>query len=154
MTVLIDDYKGKDLNKEQKQARKDMEESMKGSDDKVYDLSFVVPKEEKEIYRWFIEEFKTTKLLSNIDLPLIEQLSFSLAQINIAKADIRNRGHYVNDKINPSVGIYDKFSIQFKNLCTELGCSPKARGSIAKTRVDMKEQAQDPLMQLMNELKN
>ena len=151
-------YKGKDLNKQQIQERKEIEQRLLGSGDKLDTVPEYLHPVEKAYYRYLIEELKLTNLICNIDIPLIEQTSHCLKMVQEAREYVNKMGILIegtdrNGKNtlvqNPAIKIELDYMSKYNALCNQLCLSPKARADIAKKKADIKEEQEDPLLKIL-----
>lgn len=155
--------KGKDLNKKEKERLNEIEERLKGDTDQLENVPQHLTEEEKIYYKWIIKELKCTDVLSNIDIPLIEQTAHCIYILRKCSDEIKNHGILVNGadkygnpipKENPAIKIDINYMTKYGQLCNQLGLSPSARASLAQRKVEEKEKKEDPILQALQDLNN
>lgn len=143
----IDLKQGK-IPKAQAEARKQMEETLKGapiSDKAPSGLT----ENGKRVYKHLIESFPEG-FLTETDVYSMEIMCNAIDMLQIAQNDIRTRGMLIDGFENPSVKVYDKFFKIFNTMGGKLGMSPRDRSQLAIMLVNQQVEQQDPLLQLLN----
>lgn len=150
--------KGNSESKAQLKKRQEIEEALKGNDDKLDIIPKYLTKEEQIYYKWLLEELNASNVVSNLDQPLIEQVANILYVMRMADDDIRKNGlmiksfdKYGNEKMipNPCIKIKLDYQSKYTTLCNQLPLSPASRASLAAKKVESKEQEQDPVLRLL-----
>ncbi|HLO11604.1 MAG TPA: phage terminase small subunit P27 family [Pseudoneobacillus sp.] len=149
---------GKSETKEQLRIRSEIEKQLLGGTDKIG----IVPEHLNELakiyYQFLVNELEISGLLSNLDIPLLEQTADTLSKIRECDAALNRQGlvitgidRYGNDftKENPYVRIKMGYLNQFRNLANQLGLSPSARASLASKKIEAKEEEEDPLLKVL-----
>lgn len=154
--------KGKDLNKEELSRREEIEKRLMGSDDNVENIPEHLQEEEQIYYKWVVSELKETGVLTNIDIPLIEQVAHCIHIMRLCSDEISMNGILVDGadkygnpipKENPAIKIELNYMSKYGQLCNQLGLSPSARANLASKKIEKKEEEQDPLLQALKDLK-
>lgn len=154
---------GKSETKAHLEERNQIEQELKGSDDKVYDIPEQLDDLAQEYYLFLIEELEASNILSNLDIPLLTQTADTLSKMQKADQVINKEGiiYEVFDKFgntipkeHPAVGIKHKYLNQFRALSTQLGLSPSARASLSEMKMQAKAEEEDPVAKLLNEINN
>ena len=150
---LVDPSKNHRYNKSQVEQMKKSEDELKGKSEKVSDIPEYLSDLAKEYYSFIVNEMEVSGVLSNLDIPVVVQISETLAIIRECDADIQLDGlwYYEPDrngrdvkKKNPSVDIRDKALNQFKQLAVQLGMTPSSRSSLAAANIEKQEKEEDP----------
>lgn len=154
---------GKSETKAHLDERNEIEQEMKGNDDKVYDIPEELDPTAKIWYQFLITELEASGFLSNLDIPVLSQTADALSRMQEADAIIRSEGmiYQTYDRMgneipkeHPAVGIKQKYLNQFRALSTQLGLSPSARASLSEMKVQAKKDEEDPVMQILKDLQN
>lgn len=150
--------KGNSETKAQLKRREEIEKSLMGNTDEVKNIPEYLTKEEQIYYKWLINEIEISGLLTNLDIPLIEQTANCLHVMRTCDDHIRENGllitkcdRYGNieDKPNPSIKIKLDYQSKYNALCNQLGLSPAARSSLAGKQIEAKQEESDPLLQIL-----
>lgn len=150
--------KGKDLNKEELLRRQEIEERLMGNSEQIDKIPEDLNDISKIYYKWLVQELKVTGILSNIDIPLLEQTSTCLYIIRECVLNIDKFGILVNGedkygnpllKENPALKTHKDYLTKYTNLANQLGLSPAARASLAQKKIEDKEKQEDPLLKIL-----
>lgn len=156
--VCATNKKGNSESKAQLKKRQEIEEALKGNDDKLNIIPKYLTKEEQIYYKWLLEELNASGVISNLDQPLIEQVANILYVMRMADDDIRKNGlmiksfdKYGNEKMipNPCIKIKLDYQSKYTTLCGQLPLSPSSRANLAAKKIESKEEAEDPVLQLL-----
>lgn len=150
--------KGKSENKEQLAEREAIERQLMGNSDNVKSVPEYLTEEEQVYYKWLVEEIEICGIITNLDKPLLEQTANCLWVMHKCDMHIRANGVLVSksdrfglieEKENPSIKIKLAYQAKYSSLCNQLGLSPAARASLAGKKIEAKEDAADPLLQVL-----
>ena len=150
---------GNTETKKQKEERHAVEQSMRGGDDLVYHVPQHLDELAKMYYVFLIEELKNTEILSNVDIPLLEQTADCLSKIRECDDLIKQLGlfyeeedRYGNKKVVENVAVKTKLNLltKYGQFSNSLGLSPSARASLASKKIEAKANESDPLLQILN----
>lgn len=150
--------KGKSETKAQKKHREEIEKALRGNSDNIKNIPEYLTEDEKIYYKWLIEEIEISGLLTNLDIPLVEQCSNCLHIMRQCDDEIRKNGilikcvdRYDNEsfKANPSIKIKLDYMTKYTTLCNQLGLSPAARASLAGKQLEAKQENEDPVLKLL-----
>ena len=149
---------GKSETKEQLAAREKIEKQLLGNTDKVKK----VPKHLDELaqfyYEYLVNELEISGLLSNLDIPVLEQTADSLSKIRDCDKHLNEEGLVItridrygheNQVENPYVRIKMNYLNQFRSLANQLGLSPSSRAALAGKQMKAKQEAEDPVLQII-----
>lgn len=134
------------------------EDELKGNSEKVSDTPDYLSDLAKEYYEFIVSEMEVSGVLSNLDIPVVVQMSETLAMIRECDADIQeNKMFYFEPdrngreirKKNPAVDIRDKSINQFKQLAIQLGMTPASRSNLASLNIEKQKEEDDPLMKAL-----
>lgn len=151
--------KGKSETKEHLEDRAELEEEIKGNDDILYSI---VPdsldKNGKQYYIFIREQLQDSKVLGNLDIPMLTQTANCLSKIDELNTIINENGtiftiidKFGNEvpKQHPAVSAYNTYMSQFRALATQLGLSPSARAQLTEMQMQNKEDLDDPILQAL-----
>lgn len=150
--------KGQSESLAEKKHRQEIEEALKGADDKVFKVPAYLTKDEKLYYKFLIDNLEISGLLCNLDIPLLEQTSNCLYVMRQCDDAIRKEGiliqsfdKYGNEKLiqNPAIKVKLDFMTKYNQLCNQLGLSPSSRASLAGKQIDAQQESEDPVLKLL-----
>lgn len=150
---------GRSESKEQLNARHEIEKQLLGSSDKVKIVPEHLDKLAKIYYKFLISELEISGILSNLDIPVLEQTANALSKMRECDEHLDSEGLVVESedryghkqlKENPYVKIKMSYMNQFRNLANQLGLSPASRASLAGKKVEEEEKKEDPLLNILN----
>lgn len=153
--------KGKSESKESLKRREELEKQLMGNNDSIKNIPTHLNKEEKIYYSWLIKEIEISGIITNLDIPLLEQTATCLWMIRVATDHIRDNGQLIykidrfgnmEEKENPSIKILQNCQTKYANFCNQLGLSPAARASLAGKQAEARTEAEDPLLKALKEL--
>lgn len=149
---------GKSETKEQLAIREGIEQQLLGDTDKIG----IVPEHLDELgqvyYEYLVSELEISGLLSNLDIPILEQTADSLSKIRQCDENLNAEGLVItridrygheNTIENPYVKIKMAYLNQFRSLANQLGLSPSSRAALASKKIEAKEEAEDPLLKIL-----
>lgn len=148
--------RGKSETKEHLDERQDVETSIQGKDDLVYNGVKLSDSDAQEYYNIITDNYKEVHILSNLDIPLIKEMSYVCARLDSVEKIISQEGIVVpviNKKTNEieyysEHGLYsleNKLLKQFTMLAGQLGMSPSSRAQLAELKMINHDKETDPL---------
>lgn len=149
---------GHSESKEQLRQRDEAEKELLGSTDKIKDVPEHLDDLAKQYYVFLTTELEISDILSNLDIPLLEQTSDCLSKIRQADSYINRNGLIITEldrygiereKENPAVATKQKYLNQFRALSTQLGLSPASRATLAGLKVEEENNSNDALLQIL-----
>ena len=149
---------GKSESKAQLKIRAEQEEKLKGNTNLFKDVPDHLDELAQEYYQFMVTELEISDILSNLDIPLLEQTADCLSKMRQADSIINEQGIIIEQidragneiiKEHPAVGTKQKYLNQFRALSNQLGLSPASRASLAGMKLDKQEEDEDPLLQLL-----
>lgn len=152
--------KGNSESKEQLAEREKAEKELIGNSNKIKSVPEHLDALGKQYYIFLTEELEISDILSNLDIPLLEQTSDCLSKIRQADYIINHEGliitesdRYGNEKLkeHPAVSIKQKYLNQFRALSTQLGLSPASRATLAGMKVEEENNSNDILLQILKD---
>ena len=151
--------KGNSETKEELRIRAEAEERLMGNTDLLKDTPDYLDPLAQAYYKFLVHELEISEILSNLDIPLLEQTADSLSKMRDCDKIINEEGviitdvdRYGNDvvKENPAVGTKQKYLNQFRALSTQLGLSPASRAQLAGMQIEQAKAEDDPLLKILN----
>lgn len=144
------------LTKEEKEARKEQEEKLKGNDSLVYKAPKTLSKEGKKLYKFMVEELRESGILNNLDITMLETCVDAIIKMNECKELIDKYGLVTTKENgdlvrNPASVIYKDYNAIFNKCCMELGLSPSSRSKLASINVQVQQNKEDPLLKILSD---
>lgn len=140
-----------------------LEEEMCANDDIVYVVPDYLNEYAKIYYRYLIDNLKDSGIkICNLDRPLIETTADCLSRIYIARKAIDEQGMVIkkvdkngNEQLvtSPYVKIHLDYMNKLTQLTSRLGLDPSSRSSLASMQIESKQEQEDPVLQILQELK-
>lgn len=149
---------GNSETKEQLAAREEVEKQLLGSTDKIKNEPEHLSELSKVYYKYLVEELEISGVLSNLDIPVLEQTADCLSKIRECDDNLNERGLVIkridrygheNEVKNPYVDIKMAYLNQFRALANQLGLSPSSRASLASKKIEQKVEDEDPLLKIL-----
>ena len=146
----------KNLTKGERESRLVAEEKLKGNKDLVYEVPTDLIKEEKEVYKFLVQELKVLDILSNLDIELIKLTCNAVVNLKEAKKNVRKYGHILEKTDgtlvkNPAITILKDYESIFNRCCRELCLSPQSRMALSKMMADIQTNNEDELLKILSE---
>lgn len=151
---------GKSETKEQLAIREEMEKQLLGETDKVSHIPEHLNPLAQVYYEYLVTELEVSGLLSNLDIPVLEQTADSLSKIRECDDNLNAEGLVItktdrygheNAIENPYVKIKMAYLNQFRALANQLGLSPSSRAALAGKKIEAKEVAEDPMLKILRD---
>lgn len=129
------------MSKEEKEARQQAEDKLKGNDDRVYSSPPGMNPKVAQVYLTIVEELKHAKVLNNLDVDLISITADSIYRLAVARAKLDEHGEVIEDSNgklfkSPWVQITKDYQAIFHAGVRELGLSPSSRAKLAMYHVE------------------
>ena len=150
--------KGKSETKAQLEVRAEQEQKLKGNTNLFENIPEHLDELAKQYYKFLITELEISNILSNLDIPLLEQTADCLSKMRQADDIINKEGIIIRQldrygheiiKEHPAVGTKQKYLNQFRALSTQLGLSPSSRAQLAGMQIEKKQEEEDPLLKIL-----
>ena len=136
------------ISKDETEQRLQIEDNLRGKADKLIPPLYLTDSQ-VEIFNYVLSELEEAKVLGNLDL-------FSLSQLSICVDRMQQIEKEVNE--NPSAMIdtklmqtRDRYARDFLRLCNEFCMSPQARAKLSISTVKPGQEKKKTLMELLNE---
>ena len=137
----------KNLTAEERTARIETEESLKGSADKIRPPKFL-SKEQKSIFRKIVSELQEADILGNLDVYILSTAAVSIDRMQSIEQQINEKPALLSDR--DFMSSKEKYSRDFYRCCNELCLSPQSRAKLAGLRVQ-KEKGENPLLKALRD---
>lgn len=137
----------KNLTAEERAARLETEEALKGSADKLIPPKFL-SKEQKGIFRKIVSELQEANILGNLDVYILSTAAISIDRMQTIEQQINEHPELLSDR--DFMSSKEKYSRDFYRCCNELCLSPQSRAKLAGLRVQ-KEKGENPLLKALRD---
>lgn len=118
----------KNLTNDEKKARADTEERLRGSKDKLKPASYL-NKRQKEIFEFIINELEESKILGNLDTFVLNQTAIAIERLeNLEKKANKDDNLFT---ISSNRSMREMYSKDFFRCCNELCLSPQSRAKLS-----------------------
>jgi P27 family predicted phage terminase small subunit len=150
--------KGKSETKAQLKIREEAEKRLMGKDDLLKEIPDYLDPMAQAYYKFLVNELEISDILSNLDIPLLEQTADCLSKMRQCDDIINKEGliiyqedRYGNSQVkeHPAVGTKQKYLNQFRALSNQLGLSPASRAQLAGMKIEQKQEDEDPLLKIL-----
>lgn len=118
----------KNLTKEERKAREEAENKIKGSDDAIKPLPHLNNRQ-KQIFEFIVEELKEANILGNLDIYILNQTAISIERLETLERKANEDDEFLFSSSYKS--IHDMYSKDFFRCCNELCLSPQSRAKIS-----------------------
>ena len=154
----------KDKNSNQEDLKKmvKIEERLRGSNDKIETPPDTLSDLGKAYYTFVVTELLKRDVLSNLDIPIIEQAADCLDKMQQLDEVLNEEGMFIEArdsrgnefiKEHPAVKTKQTYLNQFRYVAGQLGMSPASRAQMAEAEMKKTVEETKPINKLM-ELKN
>ena len=124
------------IGKKETEKRNEMENLLKGQDDKILPSS-ILNDRQVEIFEYILQELKRSKILGNLDVYMLNQTAICIERIEKIDQMMNASFNFYNDKdLRSSKDMYMK---QFFRCCNELCLSPQARAKLSISAIPKEE---------------
>lgn len=118
----------KNLTNDEKKARADTEEKLRGTKDKLKPASYL-NKRQKEIFEFIINELEESKILGNLDTFVLNQTAIAIERLETLEQQANKDSSLFTISYNRSMR--EMYSKDFFRCCNELCLSPQSRAKIS-----------------------
>lgn len=145
-------------NKKELEAMVKREEQLRGDNDMIHQPPETLSDLGKLYYLFIVRELDKRNILSNLDIPMVEQAADCLDKMQIADEMLNKDGMFIQArdsrgneflKEHPAVATKQKYLNQFRFVAGQLGMSPSSRAQMAQADVEAKVEEAKPLNKIM-----
>lgn len=149
---------GNSESKEQLEIRAEAEKRLIGNSNLINEVPDHLDELAQVYYEFLVHELEISDILSNLDIPLLEQTADSLSKMRQCDDILNKTGLIITSsdrygteiiKEHPAVSTKQKYLNQFRSLSTQLGLSPASRAQLAGMQVAQTEVDNDPLLKIL-----
>ncbi|MEG1141832.1 MAG: phage terminase small subunit P27 family [Clostridia bacterium] len=146
--------------KEELENRKQVEELLKGSNDRVEVVPDWLCNLGKEKYTNLVNDLKSSDILTNVDIPVVAIVADAIAKMHQLNEVLKIEGMFItklsdrgseNIVEHPATKLYKQYNAIYKQYLAELGLSPSSRAKLGVLNQQAKEEEQDPLLKILSE---
>lgn len=136
------------ISKDETEQRLQIEDQLRGRSDKLLPPLYLTD-EQVEIFNYVLEELNEAKVLGNLDLFALSQLSICVDRMQEIEKEINENKTMLLDKT--LMQTRDRYSRDFIRLCNEFCMSPQSRAKLSISTVKPGQEKKKTLMELLNE---
>ncbi len=136
------------ISKDETEQRLQIEDKLRGGTDKLVPPLYLTDAQ-VEIFNYVLAELDEAKILGNLDL-------FALSQLSICVDRMQQLEKQINENIDlllesKLMQAREKYSRDFLRLCNEFCMSPQSRAKLSISTVKPGQEKKKTLMELLNE---
>lgn len=148
------------ISKEELENRKQAEELLKGSNDRVEVIPDWLCDLGKKEYTNLVNDLKSSDILTNVDIPIVAIVADAIAKIHQLNEVLKIEGMFItklsdrgseNVVEHPATKLYKQYNAIYKQYLAELGLSPSSRAKLGVLNQQAREEEQDPLLKILSE---
>ena len=136
------------ISKDETEQRLQIEDQLRGRSDKLLPPLYLTD-EQVEIFNYILEELNEAKVLGNLDLFALSQLSICVDRMQEIEKEINENKTMLLDKT--LMQTRDRYARDFIRLCNEFCMSPQSRAKLSISTVKPGQEKKKTLMELLNE---
>ena len=136
------------ISKDETEQRLQIEDQLRGRSDKLLPPLYLTD-EQVEIFNYVLEELNEAKVLGNLDLFALSQLSICVDRMQEIEKEINENKTMLLDKT--LMQTRDRYARDFIRLCNEFCMSPQSRAKLSISTVKPGHEKKKTLMELLNE---
>lgn len=136
----------KNLTKEEKEVRIEVEEKLRGGADKINPPKYL-DNNQKKIFRKIVSLLKESGILGNLDVYILTQTAIAIDRLQTIEERINKDPEELFDK--DVMAAKEKYTKDFFRCCNELSLSPQSRAKLGNIILQTKQQKEDPLLQVL-----
>jgi P27 family predicted phage terminase small subunit len=123
------------------------EEKLKGGSDRVKPSSYLNAKQ-KSIFKQIVRELETSGIIGNLDVYILDLTAIAIDRLRSIEQAVNQDFSKLLDKT--LMATKSKYTNDLFSGMKELSLSPSARVKIVNLNQEAEENAQDPLLKLLN----
>lgn len=136
------------ISKDETEQRLQIEDNLRGKADKLIPPLYLTDSQ-VEIFNYVLTELDEAKVLGNLDLFALSQLSICVDRMQqIEKSVNENPEIMIDTKLMQT---RDRYARDFLRLCNEFCMSPQSRAKLSISTVKPGQEKKKTLMELLNE---
>jgi P27 family predicted phage terminase small subunit len=123
------------------------EEKLKGDANNISPPNHLNSKQ-KKIFNYIVSQLKASNILGNLDIYILSTCVIAIDRLQEIEKRINKDITLLSDK--DLMAAKDKYTKDLFRCTNELSLSPQARAKLGNINLQAKQQAEDPLLQLLN----
>jgi P27 family predicted phage terminase small subunit len=140
----------KHLTKAEKINRQEQETRLKGKADSIHPSNYL-NEQQKKIFRYIVEELKPSKVLSNLDVFILETCAIAIDRLQFIETKINEQPELMLDK--QFMVSKEKYTKDLYRCCNELSLSPQSRAKLGYINTQAAQDEVDPLLKALKRVK-
>lgn len=148
------------ISKAELEERKKIEQQLKGSNDRVYEVPEWLCNLGKKEYTKLVNDLKSSEILTNVDVPIIAIVADAYAKMHQLNEVLKKEGLFItklsdrgaeNIVEHPATKLYKQYNSIYKQYLAELGLSPSSRAKLGALNQQVDKEQKDELLQILND---
>ena len=140
--------------------RKKIEEQLKGSNDRIYEVPDWLCDLGKKEYVKLVNDLKSSEILTNVDVPVVAIVADAYAKMHQLNEVLKNEGLFkvkLSDRgsenivEHPATKLSKQYNAIYKQYLAELGLSPSSRAKLGALNQQAEKEQKDELLQILND---
>lgn len=145
--------------KEEIQQRRENEERLRGSSNKVHIAPKWLCKDGMKEYRKLVKDLESSGILTNVDIPVVAIIADAYAKMSQANSVLKEEGMFIkktsdrgaeNIVEHPAMKVYRQYNTIYKQYLAEVGLSPSSRAKLSVINTNAEDDRNDPLLAILN----
>ena len=136
------------ISKDETEQRLQIEDNLRGKSDKLIPPLYLTDSQ-VEIFNYVLAELEEAKVLGNLDLFALSQLSICVDRMQQIERQVNENPECMTD--SKLMQTRDRYARDFLRLCNEFCMSPQSRAKLSISTVKPGQEKKKTLMELLNE---
>ena len=136
------------ISKDETEQRLQIEDNLRGKSDKLIPPLYLTDSQ-VEIFNYVLAELEEAKVLGNLDLFALSQLSICVDRMQQIERQVNEDPECMTD--SKLMQTRDRYARDFLRLCNEFCMSPQSRAKLSISTVKPGQEKKKTLMELLNE---
>ncbi|MDB8794282.1 phage terminase small subunit P27 family [Romboutsia sp. 1001216sp1] len=145
--------------KEEIQQRRENEERLRGSSNKVHIAPKWLCKDGMKEYKKLVKDLDSSGILTNVDIPVVAIIADAYAKMSQANSVLKEEGMFIkktsdrgaeNIVEHPAMKVYRQYNTIYKQYLVEVGLSPSSRAKLSVINTNAEDDRNDPLLAILN----
>lgn len=141
----------KNLTKDEKRKRMEVEEKLRGQSDNVSPPSHL-NQSQRNIFNYIVDELKASEILGNLDIYILTSLCIAIERLQEIETSINEDSNKLLDKSLMSAK--KNYTQDLITGIRELSLSPSSRAKIGNINLQKKAEEDDPILQILRRKNN
>lgn len=136
----------KNLTKEEKEFRLQVEERLKGGSQDISPPSYL-NENQRIIFNFIVEELQASGILGNLDIFILSTCSIAIERLQYIEQMINENPELILEK--SLMAAKDKYTRDLFRCTNELSLSPQSRAKLGTINFQVKQKEDDPLLKVL-----